>query len=101
MAEVEEEDMDRRSGILCTFFLGAGRLRFSLFCAKSKIIVFCMVQKSRKGKKQKGMGGRKTDCWARAYPGSRSHGFESGQCFFVQELVGRAGAFCVLYHGRE
>jgi hypothetical protein len=61
-----EEDMDKRSGILCTFS-GGWCLRFS-FLRKSKIIVSAWYKK-QEGKETERGEGRKTDCWARAYPG--------------------------------
>jgi len=36
MAEVEEEDMDMRSGILCTFLLGLGVCAFLFSAQKAK-----------------------------------------------------------------
>jgi hypothetical protein len=87
---------------LCTFFSGGwASALFSFLRKKQNNRFLHWYKKAGRERNRKGWGGRKTDCWARAYPGSRSRGFESGQCFFVQELVGRAGAFCVLYHGRE
>jgi hypothetical protein len=97
MAEGEEEDMDR-SGILCTFFLEAGVCAFS-FLRKSKTIVFCMVQKSRKGKKQKGCGGEEKQIAGLAPTPGPGLADRIGAVFFCTRMGG-AGAFCVLYHGK-
>jgi hypothetical protein len=95
MAEGEEEDMDRRRGILCTFFLEAGRLRF-LFSAQKQNNRFLHGTKKQEGKEtERVWRGRKTDCWARAYPGVPVSRIESGQCFFVQEWA-RRGLLCVI-----
>jgi len=97
MAEGGEEDMDRRRGILCTFFLEAGRLRF-LFSAQKQNNRFLHGTKSRERNRNGWRGEEKQIAGLAPTPGSRSRGSNRG-CVFLYKN-GRGEAFCVLYHGK-
>jgi hypothetical protein len=100
MADGEEEDMDRRRGILCTFFSGGWASALSLFCAKAKQSFSAWYKKAGRERNRKGVGeGKKNRLLGSRLPRGPGLADRIGAVFFCTRM-GEAGPFCVLYHGK-